>query len=124
MTSRAGRIVSSLATATAVGVAAHYLIKWLAAWNVRQEQKERAWLGDRLYTEIMGTGAPVVVLAGLQGSTRYWNHAFDALASTHRVIYVDALGFGRSPWPDRIGLDEHLAALDRTLQWAGVTEPI
>lgn len=93
------------------------LIELLARWNVRREQQERAYLGDRLYAEVVGErGDPIVFIAGLQGSTRYWNHGFDALARDRRVIYVDLLGFGRSPWPKiDYTLDDHLAALQRTL---------
>lgn len=107
--------IRRLAGAGAVALGAHFAIESLAAWNVRQEQKERAWLGDLLYSEVVGSGDPLVVLAGLQGSTRYWNHAFDRLANERRVIYLDALGFGRSPWPDPVGLEEHVSAIDRTL---------
>lgn len=101
-------------------------IELLARWNVRHEQKERAYLGDRLFAEVAGTrGDPVVFIAGLQGSTRFWNHSFNALARNHRVIYVDLVGFGRSPWPDiKYTLDDHLAYLRRTLVSLGATRNV
>jgi pimeloyl-ACP methyl ester carboxylesterase len=121
---RARSVVTGLAGVAAGLIAAHYAIEGLAAWNVRREQKDRAWLGDRLYTEVVGDGEPLVALAGLQGTTRYWNHALDQLRDRYRVIYVDALGFGRSPWPHDITLQDHLGALDRTLQALNVVEPL
>lgn len=102
-----------------VATAAVFLlaIEMLARWNVRREQEARAYLGNRLYAEVVGEkGDAIVFLAGLQGSTRYWNHGFDELAKGRRVIYVDLLGFGRSPWPHaEYTLDDQLAYLRRTL---------
>lgn len=97
-----------------------------ARWNIRQEQSRRAYLGDRLFAEVVGLrGHPIVFVAGLQGSTRYWGRSFDSLARDHRVIYVDLLGFGRSPWPDLdYTLDDHLAYLRRTLQALGATRNV
>lgn len=86
--------------------------------DMARERAARRHLGDQLYAEIRGNGDPVVFLAGLQGSTKYWGNAFDPLAREHRLIFVDALGFGRSPWPRNIHytLDDQVAALRRTLQ--------
>ena len=101
-------------------------VELLARWNVRREQKERAHLGDRLFAEVVGTrGDPIIFIAGLQGSTRYWSHGFDELAKTNRVLYVDLLGFGRSPWPDaEYTLDDHLGYLRRTLVALGATRNV
>lgn len=101
-------------------------VELLARWNVRREQQERAYLGDRLFADVVGSsGDPIVFIAGLQGSTRYWNHGFDELAKGRRVIYVDLLGFGRSPWPDLdYTLDDHLAYLRRTLVALGATRNV
>jgi pimeloyl-ACP methyl ester carboxylesterase len=58
----------------------------------------------------------MVFLAGLPGTTAYWDRRFDSLARDHRLIFIDALGFGLSPWPDtQYTLDDHLGALRRTL---------
>jgi pimeloyl-ACP methyl ester carboxylesterase len=93
--------------------------------DMARERRARRYLGDRLYTEIRGSGDPIVFLAGLQGSTRYWGTAFDDLAASHRLIFVDALGFGRSPWPKSPPtLDDHLAWLHRTLDDAGATRNV
>ncbi|HVT02448.1 MAG TPA: MMPL family transporter [Thermoanaerobaculia bacterium] len=58
--------------------------------NMEQERRARYYLGDRLYTEIRGSGDPVVFIAGLQGSTRDWGNAFDGLAEALRLytIYI------------------------------------
>ncbi len=91
-------------------------VELLARVNVRREQAARRYLGDQLYTRVLGEGDPVVFLPGYQGSTAFWQHAFDPLASRYRLIFVDPLGFGRSPWPDAPPtLEDHLGALRRTL---------
>lgn len=108
-----GRVLRSLALLGAAAV----LIHVAAVRDMNRERRARRYLGDRLYTEVRGTGDPVVFLSGLEGSTRFWGHQFDDLAPTHRLIYVDELGFGRSPWPKHIGytLDDQVSALRRTL---------
>lgn len=110
-----------------VVIAGTYAGVYIAAEiDMARERAARRYLGDQLYTEIRGSGDPVVFLAGLQGSTKYWGNAFDGLASEHRLIFVDALGFGRSPWPRNIAytLDDQVAALRRTLQAKGATKNV
>jgi len=107
-----------------VGAAAG-LLELTAFVRVRRLRAERAYLGDRLYTEVRGQGDPVVFLAGLPATTRFWQGAFDPLAKTHRLIFVDSLGFGRSPLPDvRYTLEDHLAALRRTLVAEGADQRV
>jgi len=101
------------------------LVEVLAWKNIAAERGRRAWLGDKLFTEVAGKGPPIVFLAGLQGSTRYWGNAFQSLAATHRLIYVDLYGFGRSPWPLREpALEDHLTWLRRTLVAQGATRDV
>lgn len=110
-----------------VVIAGTYAGVYIAAEiDMARERAARRYLGDQLYTEIRGSGDPVVFLAGLQGSTKYWGNAFDGLAGEHRLIFVDALGFGRSPWPRNIAytLDDQVAALRRTLQAKGATKNV
>jgi pimeloyl-ACP methyl ester carboxylesterase len=105
--------------------AAVALLEGVAAVRVRRLRAERSYLGDRLYTEIRGQGPPVVFLAGLPATTHFWQGAFDPLAKTHRLIFVDALGFGRSPLPDvAYTLEDHLGALRRTLVAEGATRRV
>jgi pimeloyl-ACP methyl ester carboxylesterase len=101
--------------ALSVGAAAA-VVEVVAAIRTRNLRAERAKLGDRLYTEIRGEGDPIVFLAGLPATTHFWQGKFDPLAKDHRLIFVDALGFGRSPLPDvQYTLEDHLGALRRTL---------
>jgi pimeloyl-ACP methyl ester carboxylesterase len=119
---RWGRRLGLTALSMAAGVAA---IEGIAALRVRHLRAERAPLDGRLYTQIRGQGDPIVFLAGLPGTTSYWGSAFDSLARDHRLIFVDALGFGRSPWPDaEYTLDEHLGALRRTLVAVSATRRV
>ncbi|MBW3565189.1 MAG: alpha/beta hydrolase [Acidobacteria bacterium] len=103
--------ISVLALAGFLGV-----VEILARMNIAREREKRSHLGDQLYREVSGEGDPVVLIPGLQGSTRYWADELDDLARTHRLIKVDLYGFGRSPWPlEEPDLDEHIAWLRRTL---------
>ena len=113
-------ITSAIIAGTFVGIYA------AAEMDMARERAARRYLGDQLYTEIRGSGDPVVFLAGLQGSTKYWGNAFDALANERRLIFVDALGFGRSPWPRHIAytLDDQVSALRRTLRTKGATSNV
>lgn len=100
-------------------------VELVAAFRVRHLREERAYLGDRLYTEIRGQGDPVVFLAGLPATTHFWQGAFDPLAKTRRLVFVDTLGFGRSPLPDvEYTLEDHLGALRRTLVTEGATRRV
>ncbi len=94
--------------------------------QLRRARAERHHLGDVLYVERAGNGPPVVLLAGLMGSTRYWKSAhFETVASQHKVLVIDALGFGRSAWPDGdYTLEDHVSALRRTLVREGATSHV
>jgi pimeloyl-ACP methyl ester carboxylesterase len=112
--------IAALSLVGATGV-----LEIVAALRVRHLRIERASLGDRLYAEIRGEGDPIVFLAGLPATTRFWQGAFDPLASDHRLIFVDALGFGRSPLPKvDYTLEDHLGALRRTLVAEGATRRV
>lgn len=101
------------------------LVEILAWSNVAAERGKRAYLGDQLFTEVEGDGKPIVFIAGLQGSTRYWGKGFQPLAASHRLIYVDLYGFGRSPWPlEEPTLEDHIAWLRRTLVAQGATQDV
>lgn len=111
---RRSRIVLGVAGGLLAAAAAVY---YAAMRDMNRERLARLYLGDRLYTETRGAGSPVVFLSGMQGSTRFWDGAFESLSPTHRLIFVDALGFGRSPWPEDTpyDLEAQLSALRRTL---------
>lgn len=61
--------------------------------------------GRRLWVEQEGAGDPVLLLSGFgpAGSHVIFHPHFDDLARTHRVIYVDLFGRGRSGRPDDLG---------------------
>ncbi len=117
---RTGRRMLIASAVIAGGFVAVYAA---AEADMAREREAREYLGDQLYTETRGTGDPVVFIAGLQGSTRYWGSAFDTLGNDHRLIFVDALGFGRSPWPrdSDYSLEEQVAWFRRTLIAQGAT---
>lgn len=73
--------------------------------------------GPALYHEMLGSTGPVLVfLAGVGGTTRYWRSRVEPLATTHRVLLVDLLGFGRSPKPwTKYTVERHVAALHGVL---------
>ncbi len=112
--------IAALSVAGAAG-----LLELVAAIRVHRLREERSGLGDRLFTEIRGKGEPIVFIAGLPATTKFWQGAFDPLAAGHRLIFVDALGFGRSPFPNGdYTLDDQLGALRRTLVAAGATRHV
>jgi proline iminopeptidase len=56
--------------------------------------------GARLYYEVAGKGAPVVLLHGNAGDHRHWDLQVPALTREFRVIRYDARGYGRSSLPE------------------------
>ena len=70
-----------------------------------------------LYHTLIGTsGPPVVFLAGLGGTTRYWERRVAPLSASHRLLLIDLLGFGRSPKPwATYSVERHVAELHRVL---------
>ena len=111
---------------TVLGITAGFALIEILAWtNIHYERKKRAYLDGRLFTVTEGRGDPIVFIPGLQASTRYWGDTFQSLAADHRLIYLDALGFGQSPWPIREPtLDDHVAAIRRTLVSLAATERV
>lgn len=67
-------------------------------------------------------GVPLVLLHGIGGAGSTWEQAARRLAPGRRVLAPDLLGFGRSPWPADAGytVDEHLAAIERTVDARGL----
>lgn len=55
-------------------------------------------------------------LAGVGGTTRYWEPRIAPLAASHRLLLVDLLGYGQSPKPwTTYSLDRHVTELHRVL---------
>jgi pimeloyl-ACP methyl ester carboxylesterase len=72
-----------------------------------------------------GSGPVVVMIHGIASSSVTFVHLVPLLEPDHRVITIDILGFGSSPNPPEstYTLDEHVAALDRTIRTLGLREP-
>lgn len=96
--------------------------------SVRHARSERAYLGAELYRESLGDqGDFIVFLPGLMGSTAFWRSGDTGRLTTagHRLLFVDLLGFGRSPWPrSQYNLDDHIGALRRTMEEEGATRHV
>ena len=94
------------------------LLAWVSMWR---DHAHRSDLRDLLYTEEFGAGRPVLFIAGLQASTRYWGDVSPLAISDRRLLLIDLLGFGRSPWPmdSSYSLDEHIAWIRRTMESRG-----
>jgi 3-oxoadipate enol-lactonase len=55
--------------------------------------------GTRLYYEIVGSGAPLVLVHGRGLDRRMWDDQMAAFSAAYRVIRYDARGFGKSSLP-------------------------
>lgn len=56
--------------------------------------------GCRIHYEVVGDGAPVVLIPGLGGDGRFWEPVAARLKERFRLILVDHRGAGRSDRPD------------------------
>ena len=65
-----------------------------------------------------GNGSTVVLIHGIASSSVTYENLVPLIAGRHRVITIDLLGFGLSPAPTdaRYTIEEHVAALRRTLR--------
>ncbi len=116
-----------LVAAAALLLALPVAVSACASVNARREQARRDNTSGRLFVERAGAGSPTYVfLPGMTGSTSYWRGGgMLQWDGPGRVILVDELGFGRSPWPDAAyTLDQHLDAIDRTLRAEGANEDL
>jgi 3-oxoadipate enol-lactonase len=77
--------------------------------------------GTRLYYEVAGQGAPVVLVHGLGLDTRMWDGQVDPLADRYRVIRYDVRGFGKSALPTGAEF-RHADDLRALLDYVGATK--
>lgn len=65
-----------------------------------------------------GDGPPVVLLHGIASSSVTFEYVVPLVTGRHRAVSIDLLGFGASPAPAEAAytIEEHVAALDRTLR--------
>ncbi|SES62353.1 Pimeloyl-ACP methyl ester carboxylesterase [Oceanobacillus limi] len=72
--------------------------------------------GGEIYYEVAGEGEAIILLHGLFLDSRMWDHQFETLSKTNKVIRVDLRGFGKtmitedpfSNSDDLKGIFEHL----------------
>ncbi len=78
---------------------------------------EAGKLSTALFVEISGSGNNnIIFLHGLTGSHNYWNSLKANLNESYRLITMDLLGFGQSPWPDEPPtLADHLNVISQTI---------
>jgi pimeloyl-ACP methyl ester carboxylesterase len=58
-----------------------------------------AWRGHRLFARTGGDGAPLLLVHGFPTSSWDWSRLWPRLEGRHRLLAIDALGFGRSDKP-------------------------
>lgn len=56
--------------------------------------------GINIYYEVHGDGIPVILLLGLGGSLRIWDHHVREFPDNYKIILVDNRGVGNSDKPD------------------------
>jgi pimeloyl-ACP methyl ester carboxylesterase len=71
-----------------------------------------------LFSEKLGDeGETMVFLHGIAGSTRYWKSRVVPLADHNRLLFVDLLGYGKSPKPwTKYTVERHVDELYQLLQ--------
>lgn len=74
-----------------------------------------------LFHRQLGDSGPVLAfLPGLALTTRYWESRVAPLATSHRLLLIDLLGFGQSPKPwTKYSVERHVSALRSVLGTAG-----
>lgn len=72
-----------------------------------------------------GSGPLVVLVHGIASSSATFDNLVPLLTPSRRVVAIDLLGFGRSPGPSdaEYTLEEHVAALARTIQRVAGRDP-
>ena len=77
--------------------------------------------GARLYYELAGSGAPLVMLHAGIADCRMWDGEFERFASSHRALRFDMRGYGKSlPVAGEFNLQDDLEALLKEL---GIAKP-
>src|ERR1700722_18952967 len=74
------------------------------------------------YTDWGGSGAPLVMLHGLSGHARTWDHTAAALSDRYHVLALDQRGHGDTDWAPRYGLSPMSADLLGFLDALGLAE--
>ena len=70
--------------------------------------------------ELGANGPLLVFLHGVGGTARYWESRVAPLSADYRLLFVDLLGYGRSPKPwTRYSVERHVEELHRALAGRG-----
>ena len=79
-----------------------------------------------LHYEVFGTGHPVILLHGYQGSWGLWQATMEFLGASHRTYAVDFWGFGESgARRSSYALDDFVALVDQFMAQMGIdTAPL
>jgi pimeloyl-ACP methyl ester carboxylesterase len=56
--------------------------------------------GTKIYYEVHGSGAPLILTHGYSSTSAMWQGQIEALAKRHRLIVWDMRGHGQSDYPD------------------------
>jgi pimeloyl-ACP methyl ester carboxylesterase len=72
----------------------------------------------------VGSGPPVVLLHGIASSSVTFEYVVPLITDRHRAVSIDLLGFGESVAPEdaTFTIEEHVAALRRTLRTMGLRQ--
>jgi pimeloyl-ACP methyl ester carboxylesterase len=65
-------------------------------WAAGPEERYTTVGGERIYSQKLGSGPPVMLIHGLGGSCRWWARNVAPLARHHELHIVDVAGCGRS----------------------------
>lgn len=77
-----------------------------------------------LHYEMKGEGEVIVLLHGYLSSSHYFKNIRSRLATTHKVVSLDLLGFGQSPKPrGAYTYEDHIDAIKRTLDHLEISRP-
>src|SRR5215831_20552740 len=91
---KTNKAVASAITAASISLLAHATA---AQTNGNYAQVN----GLKLYYEIHGTGAPLLLLHGAFGTAEGWGTVLPTLSKSHQVILVELQGHGRTGDIDR-----------------------
>lgn len=85
--------------------------------------------GEPLAWRSLGSGEPMLLIAGLAGEAKFWDSVLPALSQRYRVVVFDQRGFGASaPLADDSDAECSIAALARdalsVLDSAGIADAI
>ena len=119
---RTALTVATVAAAPASWIARHQLSPAVRTWTSSALAPDTT---GPLFARAGGDGdRAVVLLHGLVSSGDVFGAAYDKLASTHRLVVPDLLGFGRSMDVNRsaFSIDDHLDALDQLAERTGLFE--